>query len=407
MPNYKFFGRTAQGQPISGNIDASSASVVADQLVSRDITPVTISEVNLVVSAGQQINSLLGGKKVKPDELIMFCRQMHTITKSGVPLVKGLRGLSASLRNEYLRSVFNDLAEKLESGASLSAALSKHGNVFDQLFINMINVGESSGQLDQVFKQLAFYLERDEQSKKSLIAAVRYPLFVMFALVIATIIVNILVIPKFAILFEKYDAGLPWMTSLLLGMSYFFVHYWWLFLGFLMAVGGCLYAFVKNAEGDFLWSYYKLKMPLLGGIISRALMARYARGFSLMLKAGVPINQALLLCARATNNTYLSRKINRIRSGVERGDSLIKTHVAAHLFSPLVLQMISVGEESGQVVPLLEEVADFYEREVDYDLKTLSAKIEPILVVIMAVFVTILALGIFLPMWDMYTVQQG
>ena len=407
MPAFKFFGRTAQGQGISGSLEAATADAVALQLQARGVTPVNITEVTIVASAGRQISALFGESKVKTVELVMFCRQMFTITKSGIPLVRGLRGLASSIRHEVFRDVLNDVGDRLESGMSLSASLAKHGKIFNHLFVSMINVGESSGNLEAVFNQLAFYLARDEETRKSIKAAVRYPSFVVAALVIAITVVNVFVIPKFAFMFEKYDADLPFVTQILMAMSHVFINYWWALLLGIIAIFGGGYAFLNHPKGALIWGEKKLKLPLVGETISRAMMARYSRSFALMLKAGVPVNQALTLCSRAIDNPFLEKKIDSIRRGVERGDSLIRTHVATNLFSPLVLQMIAVGEESGQVEQLLEEVADFYEREVDYDLKTLSAKIEPILIVVMAVFVTILALGIFLPMWDMHSVQQS
>ncbi|WP_053980884.1 type II secretion system F family protein [Marinagarivorans algicola] len=407
MATFKFFGRTNQGQPITGVLDAASPDAVALQLQTRGVTPVNITEVTMVASAGMQLGVLLGSQKIKSVELIMFCRQMYTITKSGIPLVRGIRGLAASIRHEHFREVLNDISDRLESGMTLSAALSKHPVVFNHLFVSMINVGESSGKLEDVFKQLAFYLERDEATRKSIKSAIRYPMFVIIALAIAMTIVNVFVVPKFAAMFEKYDAPLPLVTKILMATSSAFIHYWWVLLLIAGIIAAGIYLFLRNPKGAQIWGRFKLKLPVVGETISRALMARYARSFALMLKAGLPVNQALTLCSRAIDNPYLAEKIEGIRRGVERGDSLIRTHVATQLFSPLILQMISVGEESGQVDQLLEEVADFYEREVDYDLKTLSAKIEPILIVVMAGFVTVLALGIFLPMWDMYSVQKS
>ncbi len=407
MPTFKFFGRSQQGQAITGSLEATSADAVALQLQARGVTPVDIAEVSMAMSAGRKLGIYLGANRVKTVELIMFCRQMYTITKSGIPLVRGLRGLAASIRNEYFRDVLDDVADKLESGMSLSLSLSKHDKVFNHLFVSMINVGESSGNLDAVFQQLSFYIARDEETRKSIKSAIRYPSFVIVALAVAITIVNVFVVPRFAEMFAKYDATLPLVTRILINTSHVFIHYWWLIVFVLAAVVGGFYYFIRHPKGALLWGAYKLKAPLVGETIARAMMARYARSLALMLNAGVPVNQALTLCAHAIDNPFLAQKIESIRRGVERGDSLIRTHVATNMFSPLVLQMIAVGEESGQVENLLVEVADFYEREVDYDLKNLSAKIEPILIIVMAVFVTILALGIFLPMWDMYTVQSG
>ena len=247
MATFKFFGRTSQGQPVSGSLEANSADAVAVQLQTRGVTPVNITEVTMVATASIQLGVLFGNKKVKSVELIMFCRQMYTITKSGIPLVRGIRGLAASIRHEHFRDVLNDIADRLESGMTLSASLAKHPDVFNHLFVSMINVGESSGKLEDVFKQLAFYLERDEETRKSIKSAVRYPMFVIIALVIAITVVNIFVVPKFAAMFEKYDAPLPVVTKILMGTSHVFIHYWWALILIVVSVVTGVYLFLKNA----------------------------------------------------------------------------------------------------------------------------------------------------------------
>ncbi|TVZ38427.1 MSHA biogenesis protein MshG [Alteromonadaceae bacterium 2753L.S.0a.02] len=407
MPQFKFEGRTNQGQPIKGELAGATVDAIAAQLVGRGVTPLKIEEVSLGANIIKKIDAFLGAEKVTVVELVMFCRQMYTITKAGIPLTRGIRGLAAGIRHEHLRNVLNDVAEKLESGMSLSRAMHHYPKVFNSLFVSMINVGESSGKLDEIFRQIGFYLERDEDTRKSVKAAMRYPSFVLTALAIAMVVINVYVIPPFAAMFSQFGADLPVVTKILIGTSNLFTNYWMILAGIAVVVTGGLIYFLRTEQGALLWGRYKLRLPVVGGLIERASMARYARSFSLMLKAGVPITQALSLCATAIDNPYLSQKIRTIRQGVERGETLLRTHLQAELFTPLVLQMVAVGEESGQVDGLLQEVAEFYEREVEYDLKTLTDRIEPILIVILAVFVTVLALGIFLPLWSMYDVQTG
>ncbi len=406
MANFKFQGHSSQGQPITGQIEASTAQAVAGVLMGRGITPIKIEEIPFTENYVKKIDALLGSENVSATDLVMFSRQMYTISKAGIPLTRGIRGLAASLKHEYFQSVLNDVVERLEAGTTLSASMRKYPKVFNDLFVNLINVGESSGKLDAVFLQISFYIERDEETKKRIKSAMRYPTFVSLALAAAVTTVNIFVVPAFSRMFEKFGADLPIVTKILIGMSNLFVNYWlFLSVGSTLLVGGIIY-FVRTPEGGMLWSEYKLKMPLIGDLIERASMARYARSFSLMLKAGVPITQSLTLCAAAIDNSYLEQKIMRIKEGIERGESLMRTHLASGMFTPLVLQMIAVGEESGQVEELLAEVAGFYEREVDYDLKTLTDRIEPILIISMAIFVAILALGIFLPMWSMFEIRS-
>lgn len=405
MPQYKFEGRSNQGQVIDGVLNAPSVDAVAAQLVGRGVTPVRIAEVSLGASYLKKINSFLGADRVTVVDLVMFCRQMYTITKAGIPLTRGIRGLAASIRHEHFREVLNDLADRLESGLNLSRAMNHHPQVFNPLFVSMINVGETSGKLDEVFRQIGFYMERDEETRKRVKEAMRYPTFVLVALAVAMLVINVYVIPPFADMFAHFGAELPVVTKILIGTSHLFTHYWpYMIAVMVFGVGGAIY-YVRTEAGAVDWGRRKLRLPLVGSLVERAAMARYARSFSLMLRAGVPITQSLTLCSEAIDNPYLANKIRSIRQGVERGDTLLRTHLQAELFTPLVLQMIAVGEESGQVESLLTEVAEFYEREVEYDLKTLTDRIEPILIVIMAVFVTVLALGIFLPLWNMYDVQ--
>ncbi|WP_039913497.1 type II secretion system F family protein [Cellvibrio mixtus] len=406
MALFEFKGRNAEGRLITGQLDASNQDAAASQLLGRGITPVEINAFIERLSFSERFARATNRGKVEAVELIMFCRQMHTISRAGIPLVKGLRGLSASLRNYAFQRALNDIVERLEAGVELSAAMRAHPKIFNNLFVSLVSVGENSGRLDLVFKQLSDYMERDLSTIKSIKTALRYPIFVLIAISIAITIINIKVIPAFAGLFEKFEAQLPLPTRILIGVSDFFVNYWIYLFVIVSALIAWTYHYVNTPEGSRVWGKKKLRLIVIGDIIERASLARYARSFGLMLNAGLPISAALELSARAIDNPYLGDKIRSIRSGIERGEGLYQTHLVSGMFTPLVLQMISVGEESGQVDTLLAEVAVFYESEVEYDVKQLSDRIEPIMIVIMAGFVTILALGIFLPMWDMYSIQK-
>ncbi|BFM12063.1 type II secretion system F family protein [Simiduia litorea] len=406
MPTYKFVGRDASGTKITGLLEGASADSIATALANKGVTPLQVTEAAQLENWIDQLNESLASKKVEITELVMFCRQMYTITKSGIPLIKGIQGLSKSMSHRHFKRALEDIVVRLESGIELSQAMRHHKDIFSSLFLSMVQVGENSGQLEEVFDQMSFYLERDLETQKSVTAALRYPMFVMIALALAMVAINIWVIPAFAAMFAKFDAALPLPTIILLGVSDFFVTFWpYMLVGlFVLIVGAREY--LKTEKGASNWGRWKLKLPVVGDILERATVARYCRALALMLKSGVPIVQSLDLCAKAIDNPYLAEKIHKIRSGIERGDTLVRTHQASGMFSPLVMQMIAVGEESGQIDTLLAEMAGFYEREVDYDLKKIGDRIEPILIVIMAVFVMILALGIFLPMWSMYDVQK-
>lgn len=406
MSLFHYKGRNEKGQLVSGALDASSAELAAGQLASLGLIPVSLKQADASQSSIDEFLERLGQRKVEIPELIIFSRQMYTITKSGIPLISGLRGLAAAVKHPTLRKTLDEVAGDLESGMGLSVALGNHPKVFDSLFVSIIHVGENSGRLDEAFLQLSEYLERDMETRKGIKSALRYPTFVISAIAIAIAIINIKVIPAFASMFEKFGADLPLPTKILLGTSQLFVNYWPHMLVVLIAGVVAWREYLKTEAGQRFWGEKKLKIPIVGDIIERGSMARYSRSFAMMMRSGVALTTALELCSRVVDNLYLAEKIRGIRSGIEHGDSLLRTHTASGMFTPLVLQMIAVGEESGKVDELLGEVGGYYEREVDYDIKSLGAKIEPILIVIMAAFVLVLALGIFLPMWGMYEVQS-
>jgi MSHA biogenesis protein MshG len=290
---------------------------------------------------------------------------------------------------------------------NLSKALSQHKDVFDDMFINIISVGENSGKLEMAFKQMNAYLELEKDTRRRIGTATRYPMFVMVAIAIAVVVLNYFVIPVFADLFTKFNAELPWATRVLIGSSAFFRDHWLLILVIVIVSIFSIRYYINTTEGRIFWDRLKLKVPIIGSILSRATLARFSRSFALMLNSGVPLINALELSSQSVGNAYVGGNIRSMRTGIQRGESLLRSAIQSKMFTPLVLQMIQVGEETGQVDEMLVEVAEFYEQEVDYDLKNLSSYIEPILITFIAGLVMILALGIFLPMWDMMSVMQG
>lgn len=407
MTNFAYYGRDNKGIAVRGTIDRSSEMDVANFLSKKNITPIKIELFVEKKSFDTLVNNIpLFTQKVTDEELIMFCRQMYTINKAGLPLIQGLEGLAASIADGVLKESLHDIIQRLETGLSLSQAMLHHPRIFNHLFVGMIKIGEGTGNLDHVFLQMSTYLSRDVETKKAIKSALRYPSFVLSAMVVALFVVNLMVIPAFADMFSRFGAELPLPTKILLAMSHFFVNYWWLLIILLVVGIVGFIVWIKTTDGRYFLHKAKLKIPIIGSLINKAAMSRYVRSFALMLTAGLPLNKAIGLCADIIDNDFLAEKIKKIKSGVERGDSLHRTHTKSGMFSPLILQMISIGENSGQVDSLLMEVAESYEREVDYDLQSLSAKIEPLLILVMAGFVVVLALGIFLPMWEMFNIQQ-
>jgi len=341
------------------------------------------------------------------EDLVIFSRQMYSLMKSGIPILRAVKGLSDTTSSRRMKVTLEDVSVQLERGRTFSSALNQHPKIFNQLYVSIIHVGENTGKLDDACLQLAEYLEREQETRKQIKSATRYPMFVMIAIVMALVVMNIFVIPTFAGMFEKFGAELPLMTRILLSMSEFFIEKWPLLI---VGVAGAIFGisrYLKSEKGEMQWDRYKLKLPAVGTIFERSLLARFSRSFSMMLRAGVPLTHALNLTADAVDNAFMSSRIIGMRQNIEKGESLSRVAAGSGLFTPLVMQMIGVGEETGRVDELLTDVAVYYEREVDYDLKSLTSKIEPILISIVSVMVLVLALGIFTPMWDMMNASKG
>ena len=404
MASFQYKARDASGNAVTGQLEAGSQAAAADMLKQRRYIPLSIEA---IVVAEKTARFELWQAKVSLTELIIFSRQMYSLMKAGIPIIRSIKSLAESTGSPRLRQVMTDLASELGNGRSLSVAMASHPKVFSRLIISLVHVGENTGRLDDAFLQLTFYFEQELETRKQIKQATRYPIFVLFALVVAMVILNIFVIPQFANMFARFNAELPWSTQLLLASSSFFITFWPLLLVLLVAAIIGVSFYLQTPAGKYRWGRWKLRVPIIGSIINRATLGRFARSFSMMLKAGVPITTALSLVAEAVDNDYLGEKIREMRRSIERGESLLRVAQQSDMFTELVLQMISVGEETGQMDEMLTEVAGFYEREVAFDLKSLTAKIEPILIVIVAAMVLLLALGIFTPMWDMLNAYKG
>ncbi|HAS6340570.1 TPA: type II secretion system F family protein [Vibrio vulnificus] len=406
MATFHYQGRTLDGNKANGQIDAVTSEAAAEQLMNRGIIPVSITQGKAGPGLDFDLNALFA-PAVPLEILVLFCRQLYSLTKAGVPLLRSMRGLVQNCENKQLKAALEEVVAELTNGRSLSASMQLHSKVFSPLFVSMIHVGENTGRLDQALLQLANYYEQELETRKRIKTAMRYPTFVISFIVVAMFILNVKVIPQFASMFSRFGVDLPLPTRILIGMSEFFVNYWMLLAGFIVGLIFGFKAWVATADGRERWDKWRLKLPVVGGVVNRAQLSRFSRTFALMLKAGVPLNQSLALSAEAMGNRYLELKILKMKADIEAGSQVSVTAINSGIFTPLVIQMISVGEETGRIDELLMEVADFYDREVDYDLKTLTARIEPILLVIVAGMVLVLALGIFLPMWGMLDVIKG
>ncbi len=400
MPVFAYRGRGARGELVTGTLEAADQGAVADQLINTGVTPVDIRAAP-VRGAGASWWSKLAPARVTLLDVMLFSRQMYTLLKSGVPMLRALSGLQESAINPVLRNVVADLRVSLDAGRELSTAMRRHPDVFSAFYISLVRVGETTGQLDEAFNRLFGYLEFEREVRERIKTALRYPIIVILVISAAVAIVNFAVIPAFAKIFEASNVELPLLTRVLIGTSQFFVAYWALLAGGLVLAIVTFVTYTGTEQGRYKWDRFKLGIPIAGSIILKATLARFARAFAIADRAGVPIVQALSTVASVVDNAFLSRRIEQMREGVERGESVLRTAVTTGVFTPVVLQMIAVGEETGELDDLLSEVADMYEREVDHEIKNLSTNVEPIITIALGVLVLILALGVFLPMWQM------
>lgn len=399
MPIFKYIGRDTSGQQVSGQLEASSQESAMSQLQTKQIILTSLKE-EIETSKGIQF-SFLPKRKVTLDDQVLLTRQLYALSKAGIPVIRALTGLAESSENPRLAEVLNEISNSLISGSELSSSFRQFPKIFSPIFVNMVQVGENTGRLDLAFKKLTEYLELERETKKRIKSATRYPIFVMTAMVIAMTVINVFVIPSFANVFAKLGADLPLATKILMATSSFTIKYWWvILLGIVISVMLWL-RFIKTPEGLLWKDTTLLRLPLFGSLFKRIALSRFARSFAMMLSSGVPILKGLSIVSDSVGNKSVGLAIEEMSKGIERGERLTSTASATGLFTPLVLQMLAIGEETGSVDDLLNDVADFYEEEIDYELTQLSDSIEPILLVFLGVLVLVLALGVFLPIWDL------
>jgi MSHA biogenesis protein MshG len=399
---YAYKGRSLRGELVTGQMDGETPDRVAARLFNGGITPIEISVASEKRAATvEQFARQLGLGKPTTGDLVLFSRQMYTVTKSGIPLLRGLRGLASSTHNGVLRDALEDVLASLESGRDLATSFSRHPDIFPPLFTSIVRVGEATGTLEASFQRLSTYLKTEQETKDRVKAAMRYPIIVLVVIGVAIGVLTTFVIPQFAPLFKALGDHIPLPTRIIMGASDIARNDWQFVLGGIAATVLVLRQYLKTETGRYRWHKFKLRLPVLGKLAHEAILARISRSLAISLTSGMPMLQTLHIISKSAGNEYMAERVLRLRDAVERGEPLSRAAASVGMFPPLVLQMMSVGEETGEVSELLDEVAGFYEREVDYALKNLSAAIEPILIVCVGGAVLVLALGVFLPLWEM------
>ena len=379
MTAFAYRARDERGLLVTGNMEAASKRDVFVQLDNMGLLPVSAAESKKGTFAIDAF--LMRFQRIKDDDLIFFTRQFQTIIRSGIPMVSGLRALEEQTNNERLSAAIKTVGQDIDKGQSLSDALSRHKGIFSELYVGMVRAGELSGNLEEVLERLSGVLEFQMKTREMLKSAMRYPVFVVVTLAIAFVILVNVVVPKFAPIFKNSKVALPLPTQILLLINDIFQKYTVvaIVVAFVLVVSFLLYK--RTAIGTYTFDRFKLWLPLIGEIILKICMGRFAFILENIVRAGIPIIKTLDIVSRSVGNEYIAEKVREIAVSIEKGKGIARPLKDAKIFPPLVIHLVATGEETGSLEEMLHEVSVHYDREVTYSVARLSAWIEPVLTV--------------------------
>jgi type II secretory pathway component PulF len=379
-------------------MESRGREAVADQLSGQGFIPVYIEERKQPIP-GSGLLSVFS--RVTPQDLIVFSRQLATLVSAGIPFLQSLSTLEMQTENPRLQKSIGEIRKEVEGGASFSEALSRHPAIFNKLYVSMIRAGETAGVLDDILDRLALLAEHEAETRARVKAAVRYPLIVVVAISLAFVFLVSFVIPKFATIFERFKTELPLPTRILIGINYVVQHYWYFLVPCIALLLWGLIRYAGTRQGRWHWDRLKLKLPVFGILFQKIALSRFARIFAAMQKSGISMMLTLEIAGEVAGNVVLARVVDEMRENLNQGKTLLGPMQTSGLFPPLVIQMVAVGEETGQLDTMLNKVSDYYDMDVEYTLRNLSTMIEPILLLFIGGMVLLLALGIFMPMWNL------
>lgn len=398
MPIFKYQAKKARGGSIEGLVEASSEEAALNILKDKQLIVVSIKE----KTSNNLINKMLDVfNRVKGRDLVFFARQLAVMLEASVPVVKALRVLTRQTSNKMLKLIIADVAFAVDSGTKLSQALSKYPNVFDNFFVSMVKAGETTGRLDKVLAYLADQVEKDYNLRSRIKGAMVYPAFIFSVLVVMGVLMMVFVVPKFVEVLTTANVPLPWTTKLLIAISDFLIHDWWLLLFIIIVFGVGFYLFNKNPAGHYYVDLLKIKMPVIGEINWKTYMSRFGQSLSSLLTSGVPLTKSLEICGEIVNNEVYRRIILKAAREVEVGQTMSSVFLQEKEIPLLITNMIGVGEETGRLDTVLNKVADFYTDETEVSIRTLISIIEPVILILMAVAAGGLVVSIIMPMYKL------
>ena len=400
MPSFSYRAINQSGAAVSGVLDAESVEAVENILSERGFIPSAVKEERS--SSGGLLGRMQAAMTpVKTEELILLTKQFKTMLIAGLPILKVLEVLENQTQNLKLKNALASMSVEIREGSSLNEVFGKHPGIFSPLYVSMIKAGESSGTLPTVLDRLIYILEHEHKVRSDIKAALQYPIIVVIALVGAFLVLLTFVIPRFVGIFTKAGLDLPLPTSICLHMYQFLYDYWYLLLGGIILAIVVLRYWFKTESGRYVRDGLILRIPLIGGLFVKAAMSRFASIFSILQASGVTVLSALDILSGTIGNAAISREFSRLKDKIEEGRGISNPLRSAKYFTPMVVDMVEVGEESGQLEEMLRVVSAHYDDEVEYAVKGLSDAIGPILIVSLAAVVGFFAMAIFLPMWDL------
>ena len=395
MAKYSYRARDGQGRLIEEEMEASSRLEVEDKLRHLQYIPIQIDKMQ---EHKKKVPFLK--KKIKLSEMALIFRQMATMVNAGLPIVATLAIVAKQTANPRLEEALSHVRYRVEAGASLSEGLADFPEIFTQLHIHMIKVAEEAGLLGTILDRLALIVEHEQDTRDRMKSATRYPKIVVLGLVVAFIVLMSFVVPRFASVYSKFNVALPLPTRIMIGMNNLFQHFWWALIIAALLISLGIRHILSTTEGRRRWDSFKLRVYVFGPLMLKISMSRFCRILAMMIRSGVPIVQSLQNVGATMENVVLESTIKLIEEAIIEGKSLAEPMEVSRYFPDMVVQMVSVGEQTGQLDELLEKSADYYDKEIDYTIQHLSALLEPMLLLGLAVVVLFFALAIFLPMWD-------
>jgi len=406
MPQYSYKGRDKEGQLRAGQRFAQNSDTLNNELIKEGIFPIQINEHKPTSAYLDKLHDFFQGKTLFLQEMSVFARQMQLLHQANVPIITALKQLASHTRSHRLATALEGVIEYLEKGQSLATAMSYYPDVFSLLMINIVQIGESTGKLGESFEHLHNYLAFESNTIKQVKAAFRYPIVVVVSITFAIIVMNVFIIPTFSRFYLNLDMQLPWQTRVLIGVSNFFIHYGLFLLGGLIIGSYFFLRWLKSPEGKYKWGKFLLSLPYLGRLLRRIILVRVAQSFAIILSSGIPVNQGLVLIKNLISNAYIASQISLAQEGIERGLPFTQAIVKVDLFAPLEIQILGVGEKNGELSPALNYIANFHTQEIEYDLKRMNDFIGPVLIGAISGLVLIMALGIYLPIWNMINLNH-